>query len=90
MEIGPVAGIRIMPVAKAQPADPELNAFLVIEPSAKTGDDSYTGTSRKGAGAEESGEEPEEIDEILDGDSEPEPMAARPEEEPQGKISFFA
>ena len=60
MEIGPIAGIRIMPAIKPRPVDPELTAFFEIEPSARPDEDGYSGSGRKAAGAEESEDEESE------------------------------
>jgi len=57
MEISPIPGIRMIPAVKTPPAETALKAHFEIDASARAGDDSYTGGSKKGAGAEESDEE---------------------------------
>jgi hypothetical protein len=84
MEIGPIPGIRMVPAVKAPPAETGLKARFEIDASARPGDDSYTGSSKKGAGAEENDEE--ELEE------EPEEQAEdkAPGGESGPSISFFA
>jgi hypothetical protein len=65
MEIGPIAGIRVMPVPRVRPADPELTPLFDIEAAARPDEDAFAGNGRKAAGAEEpdqedENEEPEE------------------------------
>jgi hypothetical protein len=57
MDIGPIGGIRLVPPIKERPVDPELTAFFAIESTARPGDDAYSRSGKKAAGAEESEEE---------------------------------
>lgn len=87
MEIGPIPAMRAIAAVKPRPIDPELSALFDIEPSARAGDDTYTGTGKKAAGAEENDEEDaEELEEI----SADEPSAQSRNERSQSQISFFA
>jgi hypothetical protein len=67
MEIGPITGIRVLPVNRATPADPELSAVFDITLS-RSGDDTYSGSGRQAAGGQDN--ESEEPEELLD-DEEP-------------------
>jgi hypothetical protein len=62
MEIAPVTGIRVTPTVKVRPVGPELTASFDIESAARPGDDTYTRSGKKAAGAEESEEENEEVE----------------------------
>ena len=73
MEIGPIAGIRLMPGLRSRPVDPELTAFADIESSARPEVDSYTGSEEKGADAEDA-EDASGAQEVAVGTS----LAARP------------
>ena len=53
MEISPITGIRVLPAAKAQSAEAGLTAYFYIDPTARSGDDRYTGGGKKAAGAED-------------------------------------
>lgn len=86
MEIAPIAGIRVMPTIKSRPVDPELTAFFAIESTARPEEDSYTGSGRKAAGAEEPGDDEQEDLEALD--DEELPTALRMQA--AGTISIFA
>lgn len=57
MEIGPIPGIRMAPAVKAPPVEAELTARFDIEALVQAGDDDYTGSGKKAAGAEEDEEE---------------------------------
>ena len=57
MEIGPIPGIRALPAVKAPPADPRLSAVFDIENSSGAGDDTYSGSGRKGAGGQDDEDE---------------------------------
>ena len=82
MEIGPIAGIRVMPAIKTRPVDPELTAFAEVESSARPDDqDSYAGSDRKAGGAEE----PEEEQSSPDKDSPADAQTGT-----AGGINFFA
>lgn len=61
MEIGPIAGIRAMPVTKIRPVDPELTAEFEIEPLIRPADDTYSHQSSKAAGGEDPDEGAEEV-----------------------------
>jgi hypothetical protein len=84
MEISPIAGIRVLPSAKAQSAEAGLTAYFYIDATARPGDDRYTGGGKKAAGAEE--DEPEESGEEL----EVQPAITPPEDSPTGSINYFA
>jgi len=84
MEISPITGIRVMPAAKEQSAEAGLTAYFYIDPTARSGDDRYTGGQRKAAGAEE--DEPEESGDAL----EVQPAMTLPEESPANSINYFA
>ena len=83
MEISPIPGIRMVQAIKPPAAETQLTARFEIDASARAGDDSYSGSSKKGAGAEESDEELVE---------EPEASAqGQPSDvEPGPRVSFFA
>jgi hypothetical protein len=84
MEISPIAGIRVMPAAKEQSAEAGLTAYFYIDPTARSGDDRYTGGGKKAAGAEE--DDPEDSGEEL----EVQPAMTLPEDRPTGSINYFA
>lgn len=85
VEIAPIAGIRVVPTTRSRPVDPELTAAFEIESPARPDEDSYTGSGKKAAGAEEPAEKDEEDpDTPLNEDA---PQAARG---PTGNISYFA
>lgn len=86
MDIGPIGGIRLVPPIKERPVDPELTAFFAIESSARPGEDAYSRSGKKAAGAEEPEEDEEqELDEeendMMELDAAPMP--------PGRQISFF-
>lgn len=86
MEIGPIAGIRLMPGLRSRPADPELTAFAEIEASARPEEDSYTGSEEKGADAEDAEDESGGQEEA----SQDPGAAAAPDATPAGTVNFFA
>lgn len=87
MELSPIAGIRALAAVKPRPVDPELTAFFDIESSARPGDDTYTGNSKKAAGAEENDQEDsEDLEEISESDLSPNTHS----DHSAGQISFFA
>lgn len=86
MEIGSIAGIRMMPAIKSRPIDPELTALFDVESSARTGDDTYTGNGKKAAGAEENDDDEQDPDEASDD----EPAQGTYIESSGSKINFFA
>ena len=53
MEIGPIAGIRVMPMMKAPPVERELSAVFDIEGLARPVDDAWSGDGKKSAGEQE-------------------------------------
>jgi hypothetical protein len=60
MEIGPITGIRIMPVTKT-PAPPELSAVFDIS-LMRSNDDSYAGGNRRGTGGQDNeNDEPDDL-----------------------------
>lgn len=61
MEISPIPGIRVLPLARAKPVDPELSAVFEIEAAGRPADDSFSRQVRKAAGAEESDEDAESM-----------------------------
>lgn len=83
MEIGPVTGIRNVPVIKAPPADMGLSAVFDIENFARIGDETYTPNDGKSAGGRE-----DEFDDPLV-EEEPEQGALSIADAPIRKISFF-
>lgn len=95
MEIAAIPGIRAVPTVKARPVDPELNALFEIEPVARLDDDTYTGSEKKAAGAEETEEEdglPDD-DQLDDGqldDGQPEILSDDEEESFAAKDSSSA
>lgn len=99
MEIGPISGIRALPVVKTPPTDPRLSANFEIVHSEGPGDDTYSGSGRKAGrgqdddedetelGGEESQEESQ--DETREQSEEsPRETAAYPD--PAGRVDFFA
>ena len=84
MEIGPVIGIRNVPVLKAPPADMGLSAVFDIENFARIGDETYSPNGGKSAGGRE-----DEFDDPLD-EEESESRINAVEEGPSRQISFFA
>jgi hypothetical protein len=87
MEIAPIAGIRVTPVLRPQPVDPELTAFFDIEAAAKPSDDTYSAAKRKAAGAEE--DEGDDLD-LGEAESEDAPASPVAGEEAMSSISYFA
>ena len=78
MEIGPVAGIRALPVMKVPPADRGISAVFDIENSPRAGDETWTRSPNQSAGGQdEDADEPEELD--------PEAQSAPPRQ-----VNFFA
>jgi hypothetical protein len=84
MEIGPITGIRSMPVVKEPPAGLGLSGVFDIENFARTGDETYTPSGGKSAGGRE-----DEFDDPLDED-EPQGLMRSSDDDPGRKISFFA
>ena len=89
MEIGPVTGIRAVPVIKSPPADPELTPLFDIENTPRIVDEIYSPSNFKSArGAEDDGSE-DDFDEFPD-DNETEPAIPPAAKTPSRPISFFA
>ena len=87
MEIAPIAGIRVTPAPKPQPADPRLTAFFDIEGAARPGDDTYSAARKKAAGAEEDDGDDANLDEVETGAA----PATRPAEgDAASRINYFA
>jgi hypothetical protein len=86
MEIAPIAGIRVTPVLKPQPVDPQLTAFFDIEAAAKPNDDTYSAAKKKAAGAEE---DDDDMD-LAEAEAEDAPASPGAAEEATGSISYFA
>ena len=84
MEIGPVPGIRGLPVVKTAETGLLPPGFFDVAASAKAGDGSGQGSRKKAAGAEESDTE----DLVLEGETEPGGEAR--EEVPVRQVDFFA
>ena len=84
MEISPIPGIRMVQAVKTPPAETALKVRFEIDASARAGDDSYAGSSKKGAGAEEN--EEEELAEETEAQAED--RASGGESKPS--ITFFA
>jgi hypothetical protein len=85
MEIGPVTGIRNVPVIKAPPADMGLSAVFDIENFARIGDETYTPSDGKSAGGRE-----DEFDDPLVEEDVQEPSAKFLDDAPRRQVSFFA
>lgn len=56
MEIGPIPGIRTVPVVKSPPSDPQLPAVFDVEHSSAPDDDTYS-ESQSAAGGEDDQDE---------------------------------
>jgi len=84
MEISPIAGIRVMPVAKVPPADHNLSAVFDIESSARSADDTWSGDARKSSG----GQDDEFDDPIAFGETDA--ISAQLDDTSTRRISFFA
>jgi len=84
MEIGPVTGIRAVPMIKAPPADPGLSGVFDIENFARAGDETYTPSAGKSAGGRE-----DEFDDPVEED-EAEAHTRIHEDGKGRKISIFA
>jgi len=84
MEISPITGIRVLPVVKIPPADPDLSRVFDIENSANPGDDTYSGSGKKSSGGQD--DESEEVEESGEGET----SAPAPEGDSITQINFFA
>ena len=90
MEIAPIAGVRVLPVTKVRPVDPELAPFFDIESAVRLDEDTYSPKGRKAAGAEESEEEIDEPEAMEDDEFAWEPRPRHTEGHRRGKVNFFA
>ncbi len=92
MEIGPIPGIRSVPVIKAPPPDSSLSAVFDIENFARIGDETYTPSDGKSAsGGEDQFDDPlnDEIDELTNEEA-IDASASAVKLMPGRPISFFA
>lgn len=87
MDIGTIAGIHLLPTPTPRPADLELTAIFDVEASARPGDDTYSTSGRKAAGAEEP--EEEEAEDLYDDAQDAASGESRTIRFPV-KINFFA
>ena len=78
MEIGPIPGIRVMPVAKVPPVEQELSAVFDIGATAREVDEAWSGDGGKSSG----GQDDEADDFFAEDDAEPGDHARR--------VNFFA
>ena len=84
MEIGPVAGVRIVPMVRHKEADLGLTDVYEVERSTRNGDEIYIPSSTKAAsGFEDDEDQYEELEEELDAE-----LKVRPPG--NSKISRFA
>jgi len=89
MEIGPISGIRALPVLKARPVDTELPALSDVEELARIGDETYTPSNGSQSSAAE--DEEEEFTEDAPELEVLEQAEAHPIQTGQGRaINFFA
>jgi hypothetical protein len=84
MEIGPITGIRVMPVNKVRPVDPELTAAFEIESLNRPADENDSSDQRQAAGAEEPDDDKDEQGETASDDVDPGTECQ------DRQISFFA
>jgi hypothetical protein len=89
MEIGPVIGVRTVPVVPAPPIEPDLTPVFDIEKQAKMGDDGYTPSGQEQASAGEDEESQAESVEAADADEDTTEMSVPPAD-PSSQISLFA
>ncbi len=90
MEIAPIAGVRILPVTKARPVDPELAPSYDVDAAVRLDEDTYSPNGRKAAGAEEPEEEIDEPEDMDDDEFGWQPRPRHPESNRRSKFSFFA
>ena len=90
MEIAPIAGVRVLPVNRVRPVDPELAPFFDIEAAVRLDEDTYAPNSRKAAGAEESEDEFDEPEAAVEEDSGWIPATRYPANRRRGQLSIFA
>lgn len=86
MEISPIIGVRVLPAVKPAPRQEGPTALFDLEAIARTGDDYYSGGSKKAAGAEENDED--ELDMNLE--NEDDSSVDSEERKVSTGISFFA
>jgi hypothetical protein len=89
MEISPIPGVRVMPVAKVRPVDSELTLPFEVESAARAEDDTYSHRNQKASGAEEFDEDSEEVDEFLDDDEAAKPAATLRRQNADTQINFL-
>jgi hypothetical protein len=91
MEIGPVPGIRALPVMKSPPPGPELPPLFDIDNTPRIGDETYSpGNGKPARGAEDDGSE-DGLDVLEDsGEHETGSGISSAEKSPDRQISFFA
>jgi hypothetical protein len=91
MEIGPIPGIRALPVMKSPPAGPELTPLFDIENTPRIGDETYSpGNGKPTRGAEDDGLE-DGLDVHEDsGEHETGSGISSAGKSPDRQISFFA
>ncbi len=88
MEIGPISGIRALPVVKTPPTDPRLSTNFEIVHSEAPSDDTYSGGGRKsGRGQDDEDDEMELVEEETSEETPREPVA---HPDPEGRVDFFA
>jgi hypothetical protein len=84
MEIGPVAGIRVMPVGRVAPVAEGPSAVFDIERLAPPADDAWTSDGRKAAGGQD--DEDDELNIDNDPESDRDPLQSQP----ATRVNFFA
>lgn len=92
MEISPIPGIRILPVAKVRPVDPQLKVSPTIESTARPDDDTYSFNDGKAAddeGPEEETTDAEEVEEV-DEPATGKPDGEEPDDRSTEQIDIFA
>ena len=90
MEISPIIGIRMVPTIKARPAEPGITAEFDIQATSWLGEDSYNGSGKKAAGAEEPEEEALDGEEVLDTEEVGEFFTHGRQDAVSARISYFA
>ncbi|MGA9671601.1 MAG: hypothetical protein WBQ94_20490 [Terracidiphilus sp.] len=89
MEIGPIVGIRTIPVVPTPPIEPDLAPVYDIENPARMGDDGYTPSGQEQASAEEDEKSQAESVEAADADEGSTEIPMLPADM-SSQISFFA
>jgi hypothetical protein len=90
MDLGPIPGIRVTPVAKVRPIDSDLIIPFEIESAARPDDDTYSPAKKKASGAEETDEDSLESEESLEEDSEAEPVTIHLKVSSGAQVNYFA